>query len=298
MRHDDLGEQSGHSTVFLDQVTQNISPVIPETDDEEDQDSEAQTQSSPGLMRSAFFANSALPLPPVTRRLSIPITYHTQEDEAEDVPTPIAQQDRGLDENWHRIKRLRIGNPDSDQDTSAPSPPQIPMEAFSAALFSDRSSVVDANSSPIVIEDIAPIPPTNLPALGSPMFGSDSDDSIPAYAPSASANAKHPSPSLHKGGFSSDTIHITTDSIMEDENGKADGDDEAVDEYVVETIEEHYQDGNKTYYLVKWEGYEDSRDWLSEEDLHGAREIVAEYHARIRRREEKKPVAKKGMFFK
>ncbi|EUC31605.1 hypothetical protein COCCADRAFT_6539 [Bipolaris zeicola 26-R-13] len=301
MRHDDLGEQFGDSTVFLDQVAQDISPVIPETDDEEDQDSDARTQPSPGLMRSAFFANSALLLSPVTRRLSIPITYDTQDDEAEDLPTPIAQQGHGLDENQHRIKRLRLSNPDSDHDTSALSPPQIPTEAFSAALFSDRSSAVDANSSPVVIEDTAPIPPSDLPALGSPMFGSDSDSdsSISAYAPPASANPTRSSPSVHKDGLNSDTIHMTMDATMVDEPSKADGEnDEAADEYVVEAIEEHYHDGNKTYYLVKWEGYEDSRDWLAEEDLQGAREVVAEYHAKIRRREEKKPVARKGMFFK
>lgn len=299
MRHNDLGEHLGDSPVFLDQAAQDISPVIPETDDEEDQNSDAQTQPSPDLMRSAFFANSALPLSSGTRRLSIPIAYHTQEDEAEDVPRPIAQQDHGLDEDPHRIKRLRLENPDSDHYTSGPSPPQIPTEAFSAALFSDRSSAADANSSPLAIEDMAPIPPSDLPAVGSPMFRSDSDDSIRAYAPSASANnATHPSPSAHKSGLDSDTIHMTTDSIMEDDRCKADGDDGATDEYVVEAIEEHYQDGDKTYYLVKWEGYEDSRDWLVEEDLHGAREVVAEYHARIRQREEKKPVAKKGMFFK
>lgn len=77
-----------------------------------------------------------------------------------------------------------------------------------------------------------------------------------------------------------------------DNNNNNNNDDEDVQEYVVEAIMEHFIDKGRAYYLVKWEGYQDSHDWLSEEDLQGAPELLAEYHARNRKRlrQEGKPV--------
>ncbi|KAF2649575.1 hypothetical protein K491DRAFT_683709 [Lophiostoma macrostomum CBS 122681] len=61
-------------------------------------------------------------------------------------------------------------------------------------------------------------------------------------------------------------------------------DEEQDEEYVIESILEHsYQDGVK-YYLVKWEGYDDASDWLAENDLEGAIELVDEYNATMRAR--------------
>jgi hypothetical protein len=81
------------------------------------------------------------------------------------------------------------------------------------------------------------------------------------------------SPALdHDGGHERDS-----ESVDED-------DEEDAEEYVVEAIIEHYRDAGKKYYLVKWQGYEDSHDWLPEEDLEGAAELVAEYNEKVRRR--------------
>jgi hypothetical protein len=65
-------------------------------------------------------------------------------------------------------------------------------------------------------------------------------------------------------------------------------DEEDAEEYVVETIIEHYREAGKTFFLVKWQGYEDTFDWLPEEDLAGASELVADYKHRVRKREGKK----------
>ena len=58
-------------------------------------------------------------------------------------------------------------------------------------------------------------------------------------------------------------------------------DAEGAEEYVVEAIVNHFQEDRKKYYLVKWDGYEDSHDWLPEEDLGGAADLVAEYNERL-----------------
>ena len=64
------------------------------------------------------------------------------------------------------------------------------------------------------------------------------------------------------------------------------GEDPA-EEYVVEAIRQHYHDGIQNNYLVKWEGYEDSFDWLPERDLGGAAELLAEYHETLERERRK-----------
>ena len=74
-----------------------------------------------------------------------------------------------------------------------------------------------------------------------------------------------------------------------DENGgggKSEGDN--AEEYVVESVLGHFCDNEGVkYYLVKWEGYEDSHDWLTEEELQGAAEVVAQYNERVQRRKGK-----------
>jgi hypothetical protein len=327
MCHNDLGEQLVDAASFaVNQEDEGSSPVIPETEDEEEEgaegeDSEAQSQPSPGLMRSAFVANSALSVSPVPRRLSTSTLHRTQEDdddeeeeEAYDFPTPIAQQDQGPDENsHHRIKRLRIGSPDSSPHhhlSIASPPPTIPTEAFTqAVLFSDRSSAPDIlDSSPHAPADFTHSLHPSFPASASPMFASDSDDSIPAYPPSTASNHTLP-PSERKEEYNSDSIRVHTSSMNHGDDDDDDADkrvaeaeNEAAEEYVVEAIIEHYREGDKTYYLVEWEGYQDSHDWLPEEELQGARELVAEYHARIEMGKGKGKgranAVRKGMFFK
>jgi hypothetical protein len=92
----------------------------------------------------------------------------------------------------------------------------------------------------------------------------------------------------------SDTIHVITSRNGTTPNSRqptyvhsGEDEEEDVEEYVVESIIEHFYEGDKKYYLVKWEGYEDSHDWLPEEDLQGASEVVEEYNERIRRRDRK-----------
>lgn len=73
----------------------------------------------------------------------------------------------------------------------------------------------------------------------------------------------------------------------EDMEMQEDGSEEEEEEYVVEAILSHSYENGKKYYLVKWEGAEDSSDWLPEDDLAGASELVHAYNNRIARKKGK-----------
>jgi len=111
----------------------------------------------------------------------------------------------------------------------------------------------------------------------SSIAASDSDDTIPAQPP-----PPHHEPN---NDVNNDTMHMHTAQpdrhSLEYDNNDDDADADGAEEYVVEAIVEHFQEDGKNYYLVKWDGYEDSHDWLPEEDLEGAADLVAEYNERI-----------------
>lgn len=79
------------------------------------------------------------------------------------------------------------------------------------------------------------------------------------------------------------------DEDEDDDEEDDEEDDDDAEEYVVEAILKHDFNGGMNYYLVKWQGYENS-DWLPEEDLEGAKELVTEYHQKLARRMGKQPV--------
>jgi hypothetical protein len=69
------------------------------------------------------------------------------------------------------------------------------------------------------------------------------------------------------------------------DNDEAADNEEQEDVYVVEKVLSHQIDRKgKTWYLVKWEGYEETEDWLAEEDLAEASDVVSQYHADLKSR--------------
>lgn len=227
---------------------------------------------SPGLMRSAFVANSALPIspvqphrpgPPAALRRSHPEvpdigdTDTTSEDgsmssaamqlqfegDFDDIAISESESVESDDEDSHRSKRRRTKSTESQQ----------------VRMFPPSSQIEDSESE---------------------------GDSIPTELPSTiKANRYHPTldtPSAAPPKLQNTVSMMataTSDSVADD-----DGDAEDAEEYVVESIIEHYHDEGRIYYLVKWEGYEDSYDWLPEEDLEGAAELVKDYNERVRGR--------------
>ena len=93
-------------------------------------------------------------------------------------------------------------------------------------------------------------------------------------------------PELRTGLLSSQHAKLSPDGVSDDDEEGSDNED--AEEYVVEAINEHYYDDDgKKFYLVKWQGYKDSYDWLPKEDLEGAAELVFKYDESLRRKQGK-----------
>jgi hypothetical protein len=282
--------------------------VVAETESEEESsDDDAGVHSSPGLMRSAFVANSALPVSPVDlRRLSTSLAQprHADpdesdterssdlarsmssaaiqlHDEADDEERIIEDsEDELVQEDPHRSKRRRTESIAADDGlpTFSREYEYDPTAFNQALLFRNRSSLPEAESS---LPDAVP---------------ESLDEPMPTQSPPAFHSHIRETPEDVREDEDEDTIHVQPPPHSSLEHQPLFDDDADVgfdevdadaEEYVVEAILEHYYGDGKKYYLVKWEGYEDSHDWLPEEDLEGAQELVAAYNERARKKKKK-----------
>ena len=183
-------------------------------------------QTSSGVARSAFVANSALPVSSIPTRLS----------------TSLPQQGH-----------TGLSDPNKDVGLARASRDAKPLSNTSDDMLLHTPLLFDQSSTTV----------------------SNSDDTIPAHPP-----PHHES----NDDVDNDTIHmhtVSSDSHSLEYSTKDEEDAEGAEEYVVEAIVNHFQEDRKKYYLVKWDGYEDSHDWLPEEDLEGAADLVAEYNERL-----------------
>ncbi|KAF2845108.1 hypothetical protein T440DRAFT_461034 [Plenodomus tracheiphilus IPT5] len=145
------------------------------------------------------------------------------------------------------------------------------------------------------LPDIDPLSEPERPQPQDLMFRNQS--SIPEYESEASNGESPyqgpPASTRYPNKYDEDVMDLDDNTMrvlpLHDEtdlNHTSDGDGDAADnddaeEYVVESIIEHFYEGGKKYYLVKWGGYEDSHDWLPEEDLTGAADMVSEYNRKL-----------------
>ncbi|KAH7121307.1 hypothetical protein B0J11DRAFT_62816 [Dendryphion nanum] len=89
---------------------------------------------------------------------------------------------------------------------------------------------------------------------------------------SASTPESDSNPDSDSGGIPSNILAVPHNAIPISDNEE---------EYAIEFILSHsFIDGIK-YYLVKWEGYEEAQDWLTEDELDGARDMIREYNKTI-----------------
>jgi hypothetical protein len=150
-------------------------------------------------------------------------------------------------------------------------------------MFNDRSSALESSSLPTE----NPLPAEAFQQT--PMFQDDpssvlrissesSDNSV--LLPFLGGQYANSQPSDDMNPQDVDTNHGNTIHIQPGTT-----DDAEADEYVIEAIIDHYIDHATRYYLVKWEGYEDSHDWLQEKDLADAQELLHEYNKKIREKE-------------
>ena len=174
-----------------------------------EEDDEVFVQTSPGLMRSAFVTNSALPVTPVKRKISTSTAYLNIPDATESVAPGVQHLAQTHDRDSCDIKRPRTESTGSSQQLTVRPVTPIPLEAFSqTVLFPDRSSVID--SSPYSTEShhsTSEFPRAGLPASRSPTLSSCSEDSIPAQAPLPASRGPSPRHAYTRE-LNSDTIHV------------------------------------------------------------------------------------------
>ncbi|KAH6629863.1 hypothetical protein C7974DRAFT_194671 [Boeremia exigua] len=245
--------------------------------------------SSPGLMRSAFITSSALPLSPVQPHR--PVSPNPLRRANPEVP------DIGTDAN----------SEESEHDSVSSAAMQLQFEddlgeVAIAVTVSEGSDEGDGHRRKrYKTESMTPQHTLMFPRSSQieESTSESEDDSVPADPPPTIKGHKNHDASLythttvpaslsapHERALSVDE----TPSVSEDDEDDDDDDDDA-EEYIVEEIIEHYHDETgRKFYLVKWEGYKDSHDWLPEEDLAGAAELVTDYNEKVRRRKRKEAV--------
>ncbi|KAF1358171.1 hypothetical protein EJ07DRAFT_180371 [Lizonia empirigonia] len=275
----------------FDRRTQRLHPEVAETDVEsEELDSEdALPQSaSPTFMRSAFVANSALPLSPVLPSRHALTALQRGHPEVPDIgdsdSTSVDGQDGHVSsaaiqfqfegdfgdaaiaesesesvssdaEDAHRSKRRRTESVEPQQEL----------------LFPPSSQIAESESS----DDSNPAdPPSTIKA--------PRHVDVDSFQPARKATSSPPPPPPPPPSPFPLPPPPQREEIDETPSS---GEDEDTEEYVVESILQHIRyDEGPTYYLVKWEGYDDTFSWLPEENLEGAADVVAEYIERIRRK--------------
>ena len=273
---------------------EDVQHEIAETDAEEYySEDEKQVQASPSIMRSAFVANSALNIQSTspmrhrfkqsffhgdlvevsdtecsesmvddsdTKRISSAAMHLRLEDASEDGRVGDAEME-DFSDHGHLSKRRRT------ESTTSKSPVRRGPNPASKFSYSHPSHVMD-DSSRYAFDEVE-----------------DSDKSSGKSISAASQSRRPHSPTYsaqHSTHLDNINVLSVEASPLPDEE-----DDEEAEEYIVEAILEHYYDQGKKYYLVKWEGYEDSHDWLPAQDLEGAAELVEEYDKRTKKQKMK-----------
>ncbi|KAF2684998.1 hypothetical protein K458DRAFT_417838 [Lentithecium fluviatile CBS 122367] len=246
---------------------------------EEEEDEQLAKPPSPDLRRSSLIVNSALPASPLAAYRSLPKPFNLRrgEPDVDDIDTKDDTQSmqsaavqlqfegdiRGRsgfeseesEQDRHRTKRRRT------ESTSHSRPP--------AGAPSKQMSTLAHNLSKNLV--------TEMPQSSSEE-SFEENDTISVQRP-ATAHSTNKQPA-HRSRPTYQDDDPEDDEEQEDEEPET-------EEYVIEAILDHsYQDDTK-YYLVKWQGYADSSDWVSAEDLAGAPEMVAEYEDMVRRKKEK-----------
>ncbi|KAF3005811.1 hypothetical protein E8E13_007993 [Curvularia kusanoi] len=272
--HDDIVDSDASQPSLQRAATSDRE--VPETSESED---DLLGPTSPALKRSAFVTNSALPLSPVHQQIPAALASSrrvnsvldndhgdiTSEDDIGSTSSAAMQlQFEGGEGNMasidadsddqdeldrHRAKRPRTESITPQHTLMFPPSSQIEVsESEGSSVLAGHFSAVNADQC--------------------------SDASLDDHA------------ALHNGFSSSPKAKLSRDGALDNSEDRSDEED--AEEYVVETISEHYLDDNgKIFYLVKWQGYDDSYDWLPGEDLDGAAELVHEYRESVKRKKGK-----------
>ena len=259
------------------QGTETLGSEVLETSSESEDDLAEPTL--PGLMRSAFVTNSALPVSSVQQYRLGGLTALRRNNSVPDVDDDddIARENDDDNESMlsdamqlqveggHGETTSTESDSDglSDRDRRGAKRPRTESATPQHTLMFPPSSQIEVPES----EDSS-IPPDHRPSSVEAHQYNDADFNTHL--------------ALRTGLSSSQYAKVSPDGALDD--SEEESDDEDAEEYVVEAINEHYYDDDgKKFYLVKWQGYEDSYDWLPKADLEGAAELVHKYDESIKR---------------
>ncbi|KAH7073128.1 hypothetical protein BKA63DRAFT_57612 [Paraphoma chrysanthemicola] len=278
---------------------EELQDIVAETESEDEPDTNGRMQTSPGIARSAFVANSALPVSPTASMRRASGNSAAQLGDTEEYVSDIDPVDEDTRSMSSAAMQLRIeddfnGRSNNNRiglDDELGSPGQYPRkrrrtQSIASAEHATRRRPIDKYQKGRAYSR------TRFASLSKDTV-SESESEPERLTPLRQLKrAPHSAQSSHQSELGLEDVYVRPRSPSptphqfseEEENGSADGDGDDAEEYVVEGIIEHYREAGKTYYLVKWQGYEDSHDWLPEEDLEGATELVAEYNTIIRQR--------------
>jgi hypothetical protein len=258
------------------QETETMGSGVLETSSESEDDLPEPT--SPGLMRSAFVTNSALPMSPVQQyRPGAPAALlRTKSMPDIDGDDDIALE---IDDNESLLSdamQLQVDGGHGDN---------INTESDTADLSDrDRRGTKRSRMESTTPQHTLMFPPSSQIEVPESGDSSTPPDHLPSSVEAHQYNAADYNTHLplRTGLLSSQHAKLSPGGAPD--NSKEEFDDKDAEEYVVEAINEHYYDDDgRKFYLVKWQGYEDSYDWLPKEDLEGAAELVHKYDESIKR---------------
>ncbi|PSN60335.1 hypothetical protein BS50DRAFT_206951 [Corynespora cassiicola Philippines] len=265
----------------LDEILRDDSGTDEEEDDEEDLEAPRPKQKSPDLMRSSFVANSALPVSPLAAPRSGPrMSISIRKDEPDDFEIPESDLEEDTVSMSSAAAQLQFETDAQDERL-----PFLDGDKDQSDIFAQdrhRSKRRRTESGPASRKgssrlasqgtDDHSVDPSQHRityfATNPSLEGESSEDEIPARAPSRVFEHRHELESADNA--------IDASSTREDNENSEDD----AEEYVVEAILDHsYDSAKQKYYLVKWQGFEDSSDWLPVEDLEDAPDLVKAYEA-------------------
>ena len=269
----------------LDEILREDSGTDEEEDydDEEDLEAPLPKQKSPDLMRSSFVANSALPVSPLAAPRSGPrMSISIRKDEPDDFEIPESDLEEDTVSMSSAAAQLQFETDAQDERL-----PFLDGDKDQSDIFAQdrhRSKRRRTESGPASRKgssrltsqgtDDHSVDPSQHQityfATNPSLEGETSEDEIPARAPSRAFEHRHELESADNA--------IDASSTREDNENSEDD----AEEYVVEAILDHsYDSAKQKYYLVKWQGFEDSSDWLPVEDLEDAADLVKAYEANL-----------------
>ena len=248
------------------EIAETSAESEPEEEEEGEEGDEDEPETTSPIMRSAFVANSALPVSPV----------HLYRGQPE-VPDIDESDDASLSSAARQLLSERpVYLWDAEEDSSE--------EVIERPTKRRRTESVSSLHHPQVRRK-----PT-ISSQDAPAF-----ERSPSEAEDTSSNASEgdipPRPS--EEADDEDAMDVVVPETQNGHINPAVDDNEAEEEqeFVIETILDHSFRDDVRYYMIKWEGYDsdhpDAKMWLPESELVHAPEMLAAYHERVRRKKRK-----------